>query len=87
MNKNINDYYLMFTKPKEWEKSQQTKQSLEYQRRQTISSEKALEEAKKANRISERSVKKSNAALIVSIVFGILSTILGVISLVVSIKQ
>lgn len=68
----------------QWEKEQQQKQSLEYQRRQTISAEKALEEAKKANKISERAVEKSNSALIVSIVFGTISTILAIISLIVS---
>ena len=85
---NQHDLLKMITSPKEWESEQQQKRALDLQHRQTIASEKAVQEAKKANalsnnanKIAEKAVKKSNCSLIVSILFGILSTIISIIAL------
>lgn len=75
----------------EVEKEQREERSLDYQRRQTISSEEAVTQAKRANEIAEEALKeakksnhKANIAIwvsIVSVLAAIASAIIAAIAL------
>lgn len=77
--------------PEEIEKEQREERSLDYQRRQTISSEEAVTQAKRANEIAEEALKeakksnhKANIAIwvsIVSVLAAIASAIIAAIAL------